>query len=135
MPTLMYKGNTVGGLGGAVAGVNIPSVYTSLADLPDASNLSSGARAIVRATVYPFEIMEFEVDARAAGSRRWRCIGGASDNLVNVSHNFTVQWAREPITGNPNWDFRFPYQLIAFGSTSTSDSTHNVDSRWFRFSS
>ena len=77
------------------------------------------------------EAMEFMVVAHgspiAAGQPNagmlpleWRCISGASANLVNVNVDITTPALYRTIPGNPRWDRRFPYQIINFGRAGTS---------------
>ena len=92
-------------------GATAPTVYTALSQLPAAASLATGTEAkVITATTQ----MNFTVNGAASGSRAWRCIGGASDDLVNQRVNFTSAglW----VLLNGTWDERFPWFKFSWGS-------------------
>ena len=115
--------------GAAPSGGGGITVYSSLSSLPAAASLAAGTRAQVLANTAPFEVMDFVVTNEASGSRKWRCIGGSSRDLVNQNVNFTAN-SRRVAVGSATWDYRFPYFLCSFGSPrSTPYFSHDT---WIR---
>lgn len=100
-------------------------VYDSLDDLPSASNLQPGSKAIVVATTAPFETMEFIV----THEKKWNCISGSSRDLLNRNINFTN--ANRWVNTNIKWDFRFPFYLVSFGGENTGGDWQ--DQTWVIF--
>ena len=103
--------------------------YSSLSALPAAASLDAGTRAEVIQEAAPYAVMDFAVTGHTSGSRRWKCIGGSSPDLVGTagirvptssSSTLTAdQWYQIVTGSNPTtyaeWDMRFPFFQINFG--------------------
>ena len=102
-----------------------PTFYTSLAQLPSAASMQTGAKAsVITATA----AMEFVVNSAASGSREWICVSGTSDDIINQNINFPNL---NFVLAAGSWDFRFRWFELSWGSPLSTGGW--VFGNWTRF--
>ena len=94
-----------------------PGSIHTLANLPVATTLPAGTQAQVEYGNPPNFMATMQVVGTGT-HRKWLCVAGSTDDLVNQNIDFSAVNTWMAPTGTPKWDFRFPYQLVSIGAVN-----------------